>query len=796
MSNNELTPTNLPEVNLKRLINKILDKKWLFLASILICTAVAYVFLKLATPIYQVEASILIDPQGQSRNLGGESQYVEGGVDLIETEKNIFNEIGILKSYNLVKETMSELNFEISYFATKDYRTREKYGYYPFEVELLDSMPQLYGGKFFVDLLDQNSFRLRVEAEGFEVSNPQTNTYHVIENNFTFSKVYNYGAEIKHDFFNFIINKPDYKVATEAFQGQELHFEVYSVDDLTSTYLGKLDVAQLDIQASILQMSSTGPVVEKEVQFLEKLSNNYIKSKLEERDQIAISKESFIRNQLLSVSDSLEIAEKKLEVFRRNSQSVNLSLTAANTLDQVQTVQDDKAQNELNIKYYNSLLNYLEEGDGINKIVAPSVVGINDPFLNENLLELKRLNSDKISAEFTKGAKSFDLVILDQQIDNTTNSIKENLRNLVQSSQMSLQEKDQRLSSLNYKINQLPSNEKRLVNFQRKSLLYENLYNYLSQELAKTGIARAEDIPDTKILDSARMIGDGPISPAKTMIMALGFLVGFILPLGFIILQGSLDDTIENVDQLERATQMPIAASIAQVEDSSKKVIKERNDWQLKESFRDLSANLQFLFPDDESKIIGITSTIPGEGKSFCTYNLATSFAKEGKKVLLLDADFRKVTIIEELDKKDRKEGITNYLSNDKISIDAIIHRHKKLKNFHYIPVYDLEENPHRLLSKQKMETLLYELKERFDYVIIDSPAIGLVSDYLLLTKYVDLHLFLIRRKVSKVSFLKDMEKLKRKGKMDNLYVIFNGAKGRTYKYGYSDYEYAGNRKK
>ncbi len=792
MESPKLTGSNIyADLNLAGLGKKIWEKKFLFAASIILCVGIAYIYGKIVPPIYAVKTTLLIDSSGNSRKLG-DSKYVEGGVGLIDMEKNLSNEMGILTSYSLMEKTVRDLDFQVSYYYGTWYKEREAYGYFPFEVELIDSSAQLFGARFYVEILSDQRYRLSISSKEFDVSNPSTGTTRTVERKFEFSDVFFFGKEVVHDYFHFIVKKPDYKVVLEDFEGQGLSFQIHSISGLAKSFARRLEVSQTDINASILKLVSQGQIPKKEVDFLNKLTEHYIQSKLEERDEIAMSKESFIREQLAGVTDSLAKAELRLEAFRSRSQAIDLTQTATNALNQVQDLQSSKAQLELKVKYYNSLLNYLSDTNSIDKIIAPSVAGIEDPLLNENLLELKRLYSERSRLKYFKGDKSYDLEIIDQQIRNTTRSLRENLKNLINSSMLALGNLDNQILTYEGTISQLPSSEKQLLNYQRKSNLYENLFNYLSQELAKTGIARAEDMPDTKVLDAPRMVGDGPIEPQKGLLMLIGLMIGLILPLGLVIIQHSIDEKIQDLSQLEAGTKIPVAASIAHDYSEVKPTLTNnvQLEWQVQESFRDLCAKIQFLITDPAKNVIGLTSTVPDEGKTFCALNLAINFARGGKKTLLIDSDFRVPSQIKE-DGALRKLGFSDYLKNDEVEADEIIHVNEHTPNLHYIPTR-IEENfnPQELLTSPRLDPLIQGLKEAYDYIIIDSPAVGLVSDFLLVSRLLDIQLFVIRRKVSKLSFLAGLEKLIKKGKMKNTFLIFNDAVGKSFKYGYGDYSY------
>lgn len=773
------------EVNLKMLFRRIFKNKLLFAVSIFICLAGAYAYLKTTTPTYLVQTSLLIDSNGKSRLLGSSSKYVDGGVGLIGMEKNLYNEMGIIKSYSLVNKTLKDLDFDVSYFAGTWYKKQEYYGYFPFEVKISDDAPQMFGSFFQVEVLNDEEFILKIDTDEFTVSNPATKTNREMSSNFNLSQKYRFGELVKHDYFEFSLVKPSYDVMMSEFEGNDLFFKMNSIDGMTNSFIGKMTVQQTDIQASILTVQTEGSTVSKEVKFLKKLNENFIKNKFLERSAIASSKEGFIQKQLDSIKTTLAAAERNLENFKRGTNSVDLSRSGALGLDQLQKLETEKGQIILNQKYYTSLLNYITINDGIEKAVSPSAVGIDDPILNENLMELKRLHEEKTKFSYSKGIKSMDLKILQQRIDNTASALKENVRNLMRFSDIALSDKTQRIEKLELALNELPANEKKLLNYERKATLNGNLYNYLSQELAKNNIARAENTPDVKVLDEPRRMGSGPIAPQKMLIMLLGGIVGAMLPLAWLVFSNALNNTIDNVKHLEMMSNIPIAASIFHANKKINLVTKFAEQWQVKESFRDLGANLQFLIPDKNKNVIGITSTVSGEGKTFCSHCLAMSLAMEGKKVVLIDLNFRNPSLWEKTDKYQGME-LTEFLSGKDTSPEKVIHRYSGIPNLSIIPTYIERANPHKLLGNAELDRLIQKVKYDFDFVIVDSSPVGLVSDYLLIAKYIDIHLFTIRRKFSKYSYLKDLEELSRRGKMKHTFLIFNDEKNHNKKKNYS----------
>ncbi|PKA98751.1 protein involved in gliding motility EpsB [Flavobacteriaceae bacterium MAR_2009_75] len=786
------------EVDLKSFFRRIYKNKYLFLISVIGCVVLAIIYIKLATPVYEVSTSLLIDSKGRNRVLG-ESEYVEGGVGLIEIEKNLYNEIGIIKSYSLIKQTVEDLDFHISYFAKSGFKNQEQYGYFPFEVVLNDSSAQIYGVPFEVKVISENKYKLFIDADDFVVANPVNGTTRQIEQELNFSKEYSFGDSVNNNFFSFIIKRSSYEVPVNSYSDSELSFTIRDIDDVANEYLGKVDVNNIDVQASIFKIVSEGANVAKEKAFLEKLTENYIHNELGSRNKIASGKEEFIRDQLHGISDSLSKFEVRLEEFKKDKKAVNLSATATNALGQTNDLQMQSAKLKMDIGYYNAVINSVENNRNSDEFIMPSGIGIEDPLINQNILALKQLYDERSKKKFFVTSNNQEMTILNKQVQGATEVLLNNLRSAVQSSRIALGGLNSRMSSIDSQISTLPTTEFELLNIQRQRTLYENLFNYLSQELAKTGIARAENTSDTRVLDEARMEGTEPIKPQKTLLFALAIILGLLLPMVKIILWPS-EAVIENINQILANSEMPVIANIVHYDSKSKgsklaKSISNGNAdkvfgtyseialWKQKESFRELGANLKLINSSGKG-VIGITSILPEEGKTYNAINLGITLAEAGKKTIIVDTDLRNPSLVERLNEAETK-GLSNYLTGEIDNYKNIVYSHKKVSNLKFIPTSVLQGNVHELLSSDKMTGLLDSLKHEYDYVILDTPAVGLVSDFLLLLDSMDINLFVVRRNISKVNFLEDLDQLIPSEKKKKSYIIFNGALKKGNRYGY-----------
>ena len=778
---NNLPP--LPEVNLGELLIKIRRFWWLYLISIGLFLLLSLLAIHIMPPKYAVSTTLLLDQQSQGRSFGS-SNLVDGGIGLIATEKNIYNEMNVLRSGKLIRETLADVDFRVRYF-TKNRLRKRVADAAPYSVSLLDLRNQIIDVPIEIKFLSDKKYRLIAKADDFELTSSANSPRMSFEEPFSLDNVHEFGDTLNYPYLNIIVTLNVRRPVPD--ENTRHYFVIRDLNDLRIAYQGQLEISHLDLQSSILKLSIEGEDVSSSKRFLQQLTTNYIRSKVEDRNYTAGRKEDFLRSQLIAIGDSLNRAERSIAHFRRNSNSFNLTTTGSYALQDFQALQSEKSKMDLNLKYYKSLLDYIEDTSALNKIIAPSVVGIDDPLLNQNLLEFKRLTSDKAKLEYTKGPQSLDLKIIAAQILDTKESLKESIRNLIQSSQMISNDIADRISKVEGTIQGLPGSERLLVSYERKSSLYENLYNYLSQELAKAGIARMEDIPDIRVIDEANVEGGGPVSPQKKLLLLLGILLGITAPTVYLAMKGNQNDPIISTKSLESYSSLPVIGSIAYDAQTQFHPYQVSSDWLMRETFRDLDAQIKFLHPLQRKTVMAITSIIPGEGKTYTAINLAIGMAAAGKKILLIDTDFRKPRLSHVLGTNELT--FDKYLQSTDNDFDPFINEHPEYPGLDFISTRPVAVNPHRLIQNPRFEYMILTMRDKYDYIILDCPAVGLVSDYLLMSHYIDIHLFVLRRNYSKRSFVRDIERLKAKGKIRNAYLILNGVKRNKLKYGYYNYD-------
>jgi capsular exopolysaccharide synthesis family protein len=512
----------------------------------------------------------------------------------------------------------------------------------------------------------------------------------------------------------------------------------------------------------------------------------YRESELYKQQQKGYKTISFIDDQIGNVSDSLRRVESSMESFRGQSSGlVDVGRTSDALFQERSRLEDGRSTIIRRRNYCASVLDKIRTSSDLRNVPAPSSSGIDDPVLNNLVIEITRLYADLAAQNLSTGARSNPTVIaMERRIKNLTSSLAQTAESLVEQADMSLAEVNRRLGGINYQFNQLPENERRLVNIERKFKLSDNLYNYLMEKRAEAGIAIASDQVDKFVVDEPLSDSRSPISPDKKMVLGGALLFGLLLPLVVILLRDFFNDKIADVDELKRLSPIQVLALIPT--SKRKRVTPDEPKSMLAESFRTARINLQYLNVGTQRQVIGFTSSTSGEGKSFCALNMASVMAISGKRTLLIDADMRRPRVAEMLGLPDG-QGLSSYLIGE-ASLDNII-RHTDVAGLDVITAGPVPPNPLELVETPRFAELFQTLRGRYDHIIVDASPMGLVSEFVILTRYIDVTMYIVRRGYTRRGALRTVNEIVQQGKLTNVDLLFNDVKpGDGYGDGYGYY--------
>jgi capsular exopolysaccharide synthesis family protein len=476
--------------------------------------------------------------------------------------------------------------------------------------------------------------------------------------------------------------------------------------------------------------------------------------------------------QLQGVTDSLRTAERELKTFRGNSGVVDIESTSQTLINQLNELEVKQTDLTVQNNYYKDMSEYIAQAAELGDIMAPSAVGIQDPLLNNLLIQLTTLNAEKISKDYNQTKDNPGLQLLDKKIQATKKALVDNVNNLIRSNNIAIRQNEQRINEIRSKMSRLPENERNLVDIKRRFAFNDNIHNYLLQKRTEAGIAIASNVADKAMVDAPRMLSKDPVSPNKMFVLMVSLIIGLVLPSTVIMGKEFFQTRIESEDQLKYYTHLPLLEHIAQLKR------KEKNDpytgrSYLAHTFRYIRHHIDVqMMKNQGATVVGITSAKSGDGKTFCALNLAVSYAHAGRKTLVIEGDLHKPALAEYLRcKTEVQAGLGEYLLSGQHPGIVETNYH----GLHLLKAGKPQENPSDLLTHTRLRALIDTLREQYEVIIIDTPPVGIVADYLLMSKYMDCTLFVVRHEYTEKEEIKRLDKIIQQHKLVG-YMIYNGA--------------------
>jgi capsular exopolysaccharide synthesis family protein len=755
-------------IDLKKLFFKYLPYWYVFAICLFVAVAAAHLYNRYSEPVYRVKSTVLIR---EDRNI----LPFLGELDVFSSRSNWFNETAILSSYSLVDSVIRSMDLGVSYYATSRYLgsmlKREVYHHAPFRVVWDKEHPQPFDEAFMVTMVDANTYRLEARTGNNGL--------------FRESTLLSYGEELSGEEHSFYLELR-MPFDPQEHPGSTFLFSIHDPTRIADRYLSGLSVDPMGQGFSIVEVTFEATHLQRALDFINTLTSTYIQQGLNEKNQTARNTIYFIDEQIAITTDSLFLAESNLQDFRQQHQLMDVSFLANQLLTELQTLDKQRAVENVKRQYYDYLLEYVREEKDFSEVFGPSALGIDDPVLNNLLVELSKLHAERARLQLTTTGLSPSIQTIDLNIMQAKRSLEENITSIKAASDIMIRDLNSRIRQIERRINELPQTERELISIQRMFNLNDATYNFLLEKRAEAGIALASNIPDHKIVDPARFIG--AVAPKRTLNYAIALVLGLALPFSFLLLRDFFNTRIIDKQEVTDALDLPILGVIPHHDYSRRKqevnlVVFDYPRSPILEAFRTMRSNLQFFATEEKSKIIVVTSTRSMEGKTFTAINLASAIALSGKRTVLLGGDMRKPKIFNDF-KLPREPGLSNYLIG-KSSLEDILQPATQDPHLFVIASGPVPPNPAELLEGPAMLKLLEALKNQFDYIVVDTPPLGLVSDGQALLRVADLGLFVIRQRFTHRSALDFIRDMSQKVKTKNLCVEINDVKMSKLGYGY-----------
>ncbi|MGN6211725.1 GumC family protein [Parafilimonas sp.] len=747
--------------NLKELLFKYVRHWPWILLSFIMCLLLAFLYLRYSTSSYKINSKILIkDDQSTSAS----SEDILSDIDIFNTKNNVNSEIQVLKTHYLLSKVVNEMNLNIRYFTSGNIKSTEIYDNRPFKLNLYylkDSIrPQEFDIKF---PHNENSFTINSDE---------------INGKFKF------GDTVKTENVRFSLQpvfskKGDYAVSISTPAAK------------TEEYYNKLTTEIPDKQANVILLTLEETVPKRGEDILNKLYEVYTRINQEDKNTIADSTIDFINSRLEIVSNELSGVEKNIEQFKTaNNVYSDLDQQGALILNNVNDLQKQLIQQQVQISVVQSIEDNIKNNPGR---VVPNVLEIQDPTYISTVEKYNNLVLERDRQLQTSKPDNPLIKNLNVQIETVRGDLLTSLTNIKQSMVIAQKELEKSNRNLSGQIKTAPAKERVYLDISRQQNVKQQLYLYLLQKREETAISKSGTLSNSRLIEPAKS-NLLPFTPNKQLIYLIACAIGLLLPLLIISSRDFLNNKISDKKDITGNTKVPILGELGHNKTGETVIIKEDSRSALSEQFRIIRTNLQFVLKGNDSQVILVTSSMSSEGKSFFSINLASSFAISGKRVVLMEMDLRKPKIAKDL-KISGEDGFTNYiisnLQKEQLAKPSAIH-----PNFFIITSGTIPPNPAELLLHDKVDELFRYLKTQFDYIIIDTPPVAIVTDAILLAKYADGGIYIVRENYTLKQQIDIINDLSVHSKIPNLSILLNDIKPkRAYRYGYGyhyGYAYSG----
>lgn len=752
--------TNNDNKSVIEFINKFLAHWYWFVLGALIGLTIAFLYLRYSTPIYQINAKVLVNDD--KKGAGMEGAFMGDLSGMLGSQSKVENEVEILKTRTLMEQVVKELNANITYYRKGNIRDVELYES-PFNVTLLKLDSLSTPISFQLKAISEN--QVEISKEGFQqlvkynqiISIAEVGDIQIIRNN------------------------------SIPYSDETYLFEITSFDNRVADYMNRLNVEVTNKLVTIIDLRLDYPVKQKGEDILNTLINKYVQSNLRDKNTIADSTIAFIEDRLVLVGQELGSVEGDIQNFKQKSQLADMSTQSQILLQNSSQYIKELANVETQLSIINSMQDYLI--DKKNMRVLPSAMLPGDAVFSGLVDRYNDLLLERDRRLLSSTTDNPIIVNLDTQLINLRQDILGNLSSTESNLTISRNDLLRKTSQLEGAIRNVPATERTYLDLERQQQIKQELYIFLLQKREETAISKTSNISNSRIIDAPKA-GNVPISPKNKFILTIGLLIGLAIPFIILYVQDFLNTKIQSKEDIKRKTKVSIISEIGHNDPYGEDLITKESRSAIAENFRSLRTNLTFYLKTKDQKVVLLSSSMSGEGKSFIALNLALVIAFSGKKVVVMEMDLRKPNLSVKLNSKN-KIGFSNYIIASNMAAEEIIHPSGINENLFLISSGPIPPNPSELILSERTDELMSKLRNEFDYIIIDAPPIGLVTDAQLLSKYADLSLYVVRQGYTLKSQLSIIEDLNRENKLGKMTILVNDIKhqrGYGYGYGYGYY--------
>lgn len=773
------TTNNPSDFDINSLLKPYLSRWYWFLISICVFVILGVLYIKTSVPVYNVRGAVLI--KDAKKSLGGAGM---GDVGVLEglsgfggmSTNSIENELEIFKTKKLARDVVSINNLQTSMYSTLGINDQELFD---------DTAPV---GVHFINekknkKFPREPFLIKVEKNRFLLTSEE----------YDYKRYFDYGKLISLPFANIIITKNKNFDSEKAGKISEL-LEIYFSDteSASSAVQKSIDVDLADKDATVLALSMNYPQVDKAKTIINGLIRAYNKDAIVDKNSESQKTKEFIDDRISKISKELGDVESDKEKFKTENKITDLMTEAKINLESSADAKKKQLELDAQLELNNNLIAYLAKQNSYQ--LLPNNIGLENSESNTSIATYNKMVLDR--NRLLENATPQNPIVQDitQQINSMKRSVSESLQKNKVALQFALNEYQSEQNQIGSRITKIPLQEKLFRSLERQQQIKENLYLLLLQKREETAISLAVIAPKARVVEPA-YVSDKPVAPKKMIILLVSMLLGMILPLLVIYLKELTNTKIVATGDIKSLSQIPVIAEIPAIKNNLAHVIKHNDFSPLAESFRILITNIGFMLnKDDRSKIIFVTSSIKGEGKTFVSMNLALSLANASSdKVIIIGADVRNPQLQRYNNGKNAGKGLTEYLYDKNTTVDEVTFKNPISDRCDIIYSGIIPPNPTELLQNGRLQDLLEELKKKYKYIIVDTAPLLLVTDTFTFAKLADLKLYVTRSNFTDKKLIEFANDAVATGKLDNVAFVLNDITrenfgyGNKYGYGYTN---------
>lgn len=765
------------KIDIQQLLFKyIIHWPW-FVGAVLVCLIGAWIYLRMATPVYNISATVLIKDDKKGGNTGSMVGLEELGLSgLISSSQNIDNELEVLRSKTLVKEVINLLNLYVSYTDEDGFPSKNMYKTSPVLVSLTPQEAEKLTDPMVVEMALYGEGGLEVnvtvgDKEYQKLFEKLPAVFPMDEGTLAFFQSPD-SLSLKKDTMEASSNI------------RHITAKIKSPMKVARAYCENLKIEPTSKTTSVAVISLKNSSLQRGQDFINQLLEMYNRNTNNDKNEIAQKTAEFIDERINIISKELGSTEANLENFKRNAGITDLTSEAQIALTGNAEYEKKRVENRTQISLIEDLRKYIR---GNEYEVLPGNIGLQDPGLvatieryNEMLVERKRLLR-------TSTENNPTIINLDTSIRAMKSNVQATLDGSLKGLLITKADLEREASRFSRRISDAPGQERQFVSIARQQEIKAGLYLMLLQKREENAIALAATANNVKIIDEA-IADDIPVSPKRRMIYLIALVLGIGIPVGIIYLIGLTKFKLEGRADVEKLTTIPIVGDIPLTDEKNEKdgsiAVFENQNNLMSETFRNIRTNLQFMLQNDK-KVILVTSTVSGEGKSFISANLAISLSLLGKKVVIVGLDIRKPGLNKVFRLSTKEKGITLYLANPETDLMSLVQPSDINQNLYILPGGTVPPNPTELLARDGLDKAIEILKKSFDYVVLDTAPVGMVTDTLLIGRVADLSVYVCRADYTHKVEYTLINELAEEKKLPNLCTVINGVDLKRRKYGY-----------